>query len=78
MHKPAVVLTAVLALLPACTPRSSTLPQVGLANPASINCARLGGQVEIRREPAGEVGYCLLPDGRAVEEFALLRETEGG
>jgi putative hemolysin len=68
----------VLAALAACTPRASTLPQVGLANPASITCARLGGQVEIRRQPAGEVGYCLLPDGRTVEEVALLRAPEGG
>lgn len=48
-----------------------------MANPASKNCIRLGGQLEIRRETAGETGYCHLPDGRVVEEWALFRESEG-
>ncbi|MDR2000353.1 MAG: DUF333 domain-containing protein [Zoogloeaceae bacterium] len=49
--------------------------RIGLANPASENCIKLGGQLEIRRETGGEVGYCHLPDGRVIEEWALFRET---
>jgi putative hemolysin len=29
--------------------------------------------VELRSEPNGTVGYCHLPDGRVVEEWALFR-----
>lgn len=47
----------------------------GLANPASVYCIEQGGQLEIRRESAGEVGYCHLPDGRVIEEWALLRSA---
>lgn len=50
-------------------------PQTGLANPASVYCVGLGGRLEIRRETAGEVGDCHLPDGRVVEEWALLRSA---
>lgn len=46
----------------------------GLANPASVNCEqKLGGSLEIVNTPAGQVGYCHLPDGRACEEWDLYR-----
>ena len=44
-----------------------------LANPASENCVKLGGRVELRDEANGAVGYCHLPDGRVVEEWSLFR-----
>ncbi len=49
----------------------------GLPNPASVHCEDQGGQVEIVDEPDGQVGYCLLPDGRRIEEWELFR-SEGG
>lgn len=45
----------------------------GLANPASQYCVSVGGELEIRTEASGEVGYCHLPDGRVVEEWTLFR-----
>ncbi|MGQ3675613.1 putative hemolysin [Xanthobacter sp. TB0139] len=48
-------------------------PMVGLANPASQYCASLGGKLEMRTTPEGQVGYCHLPDGRIEEEWALFR-----
>jgi putative hemolysin len=49
--------------------------KAGMANPASENCIKLGGQLEIRQEKDGEVGYCHLPDGRVIEEWVLFRES---
>lgn len=49
-------------------------PQVwAMGNPASAYCTSVGGRLEIRKDPKGEVGYCHLPDGRVVEEWQLFR-----
>ncbi|WP_084440593.1 putative hemolysin [Acetobacter nitrogenifigens] len=48
---------------------------VGMANPASVYCQKQGGGLEIRKERDGQVGYCHLPDGRTVEEWALFRSS---
>ena len=48
-------------------------PAIGMANPASEFCIQQGGHLEIRKEADGEVGYCHLPDGRVVEEWAFFR-----
>jgi putative hemolysin len=47
-----------------------------LANPASVNCVNLGGQLEIVNDDVsgGQVGYCHLKDGRVCEEWALMRD----
>lgn len=49
----------------------------GLANPASVHCVEQGGELEIVDEPAGQVGYCSLPDGRRIEEWELYRAETG-
>ena len=46
-----------------------------VANPASEHCVKIGGRLKIRNEASGQVGYCHLPDGRVVEEWALFRKT---
>lgn len=69
-----LILPAVLLAAAGCTPQDKS---VGLANPASQNCVRLGGKLEIRQETTGATGYCHLPDGRVIEEWALFRESEG-
>ena len=60
-----------------CTAPASAPPErnVGMANPASVHCRDQGGRVEIRDEPGGQVGYCHLPDGRVIEEWALFRSS---
>lgn len=47
----------------------------GMANPASAHCVKLGGRLEIRDGANGQSGYCHLPDGRVVEEWALFRAS---
>lgn len=50
---------------------------VGLANPASVHCGKIGGRLEIRKDAAGnETGYCRLPDGNLCEEWALFRDQQ--
>ena len=50
---------------------------IGMSNPASDFCIQQGGKLEIRQEAAGEVGYCHLPAGRVVEEWASFRAASG-
>jgi putative hemolysin len=51
----------------------TTAERVALANPASVNCIKLGGKLTIKRTAQGEVGMCLLPSGKVCEEWALFR-----
>lgn len=47
---------------------------VGLANPASVNCAEKGGNLVMQKRPdGGEFGLCFFEDNRACEEWALFR-----
>ncbi|MGS0895513.1 putative hemolysin [Burkholderia stagnalis] len=48
--------------------------QPALANPASVNCVKLGGRHVIRNLPRGQVGMCVFKDGRVCEEWALYRD----
>lgn len=48
-------------------------PMIGMANPASVYCQKVGGKVRIHKESNGEVGYCHLPNGQVVEEWKLYR-----
>lgn len=52
---------------------SGATANTGLANPASTNCVKLGGQVQIKDSPAGQYGVCLFEDNRQCEEWALMR-----
>ena len=44
-----------------------------MANPASVQCRRFGGWVEVVNGPGGQTGYCHLPNGAIVEEWMLFR-----
>lgn len=48
-------------------------PTVGLANPASVNCEKVGGKTQIMNGPNGQYGLCLFEDDYACEEWALYR-----
>jgi putative hemolysin len=48
-------------------------PTIGLANPASENCVKNGGRLEIRTNKLGQYEVCLFEDNRQCEEWALLR-----
>ena len=64
------------------TDAAATAPaKKGLANPASENCAKLGGTLNIRVRPdGGQYGVCVFEDNRQCEEWALFRGDcpEGG
>jgi len=58
---------------------TSPTPQVtaGMANPASVNCAKVGGTLEIKKDATGgEYGMCTFINGTSCEEWALFR-SEG-
>lgn len=74
----ALILLALL--LQACTmpdAKPGAAPATGLANPASVFCVEQGGHLEIRKTPTGQEGWCHLPDGRVIEEWALFRQQNG-
>lgn len=49
-------------------------PAVGMANPASVYCVERGGRSVIETDGAGaQTGFCHLPDGTKIEEWALYR-----
>ncbi len=48
-------------------------PMIGMANPASVYCAKLGGKIRIEKTAAGERGVCVLPSGAEVDEWELFR-----
>lgn len=48
-------------------------PGAAIANPASEKCVKLGGQIEIQKNQAGEFGVCVFDDGSRCEEWALFR-----
>jgi putative hemolysin len=66
---------AALWLVAGCAGASAQVqaPQ-RLANPASLNCATLGGALKIERRPdGGQFGVCVFTDNYQCEEWAMLR-----
>ncbi|MEI7855912.1 MAG: DUF333 domain-containing protein [Methanomicrobiales archaeon] len=58
----------------AFTPVTTTAAAVGMANPASVNCGKVGATSEIMNNPDGsQYGMCKFPNGTACEEWALFR-----
>lgn len=58
----------------ACSDPAPTPAAVGLANPASVNCDKVGGELQIEKNAAGaEYGVCVFEDNRQCEEWALFR-----
>lgn len=51
----------------------SAKKSVGMPNPASVYCQEKGGKLEMVEMNSGTVGYCVLPNGERIEEWALYR-----
>ena len=72
-----LILAVLCGLLAACAfhPEAARTPDaIGMANPASVYCRQHGGKLEIVKDKdGGEVGYCTLPGGERIEEWALFR-----
>ena len=46
----------------------------GMANPASVNCGKVGGKTEIKKDAQGnEYGMCTFTNGTTCDEWALFR-----
>ncbi|WP_321505394.1 DUF333 domain-containing protein [uncultured Methanoregula sp.] len=61
--------TGVTAAITTAAPAS-----VGLANPASVNCGKVGGKTEIKTgADGGQYGMCSFTNGTSCEEWALFR-----
>ena len=63
-----------LALLAVLQPPAPPVQPV-IANPASVYCIRQGGKLEIVDTKKGQIGICVLPDGRRIEEWKFFRES---
>jgi len=68
-----ITIAAATLMLTACVIHNEKQHTIGMANPASVYCEKIGGKLDIVKEPAGEVGYCTLPNGERIEEWALYR-----
>ncbi|WP_277184695.1 DUF333 domain-containing protein [Caballeronia sp. BR00000012568055] len=69
-----VLLTAIyLASCTSYVQQANSTQPIGLANPASVNCVKQGGQLQIVDTAAGQVGVCHFENGKQCEEWALLR-----
>lgn len=68
-----ITIAATTLLLTACVPHNDRQHAVGMANPASVYCEKMGGKLDIVKGPDGESGYCTLPGGECIEEWALYR-----
>jgi putative hemolysin len=72
-----VLLFVFAALLTGCLPKATpqpTEPSVGIANPASENCVKLGGTLSIQKNGSGgEYGICIFEDNLQCEEWAMFR-----
>ena len=68
-HDLVLQVLATLTFMPPAQPQGGA----AIANPASENCAKQGGTLEIRDETGGQVGYCIFADGSECEEWAFFR-----
>ena len=58
---------------PATTLTPTLTQAAGMANPASVNCGKVGATSEIMNNPDGsQYGMCTFPNGTSCEEWALF------
>lgn len=57
-----------------CGQEANSPQPVSLANPASVNCGKQGGELRIETLGNGaQYGVCIFEDNRQCEEWALFR-----
>jgi putative hemolysin len=63
-----------LATAPTASSSQTTSTAATVANPASVNCTKQGGQLKLATKPdSSQYGVCYFLDNRQCEEWALLR-----
>jgi putative hemolysin len=74
MKRALAVALAIAIAATGCGGGDDDQDQGGIANPASVYCEEQGGRVDIRSNANGDqVGICVFPDGREVDEWAHYR-----
>ena len=75
MKKALGTTSAVLSALAisGCAQPQSAAPVIGMANSASVYCAKLDGKSRIEKTAAGERGICVLSNGTEIDEWELFR-----
>jgi putative hemolysin len=59
---------------PTTTPTTLLPISAGIPNPASVNCEKIGGTTEIKKNADdSEYGMCTFSNGTSCEEWALFR-----
>lgn len=71
-----VALFAMIGLTACSEAEKPEAAVAGAANPASVFCEEQGGEVVIKDENGGQVGYCKLSDGRLIEEWTFMNESK--
>ena len=53
---------------------TSQSKNIGMPNPASVNCTKHGGTLKIETgKDGGQIGICTFPNGKQCEEWAFMR-----
>ena len=53
---------------------ASQSKNIGVPNPASVNCTKRGGTLKIETgKDGGQIGICTFPNGKQCEEWSLMR-----
>lgn len=71
-------ITSGIFLLSGCQSIKNNTPAapIGMANPASLYCAKQGGQSFTKKDSQGsETGYCRLANGTTVDEWDFYRQN---
>ncbi len=71
----AFLLTALCLTAAACGPTREERAQSVINNPAGQNCIQRGGKLVIRQTSQGQKGYCMLTDGRTLDIWEFMRQT---
>lgn len=66
-------LTVTLSACNTTLDATETQQPIGLANPASVYCAKLGGKSIPQKNKHGDYALCQLPDNQIIEEWTLYR-----
>lgn len=74
--KKLLIFSAILLVVGCTAKETNVVKPIGMANPASVYCEKLGGTSEITDTVQGQVGICTLPSGEKVEEWALYRRDQ--
>ena len=72
ISKTAVMLMLAGLQLTACAQRAPAPQRLSMHNPSTYLCLHVGGKPSQVKTEAGVTGYCTLPSGERIEQWALF------